>query len=74
MNLVIAALPVGVLPICPIDTNLSPYDAGNSYFCPNVYDDGSPNPYVVCCQNDRPDELGNYYSCCKPTAEKEADK
>ncbi|XP_072017360.1 uncharacterized protein [Amphiura filiformis] len=60
--------------LCPADLSLPATDPGNGYFCPDVYDDGSPNPYSECCHNDRPDELGNYHSCCKPDSESEAER
>ncbi|XP_072046113.1 uncharacterized protein [Amphiura filiformis] len=50
---------------CPIDAALEVTQPGNSYECPDLLPNGQPNEYNFCCQNDRPDENGDYHSCCQ---------
>ncbi|XP_041466025.1 uncharacterized protein LOC121416599 [Lytechinus variegatus] len=59
---------------CAIDTTLPETAAGNSYECPDTLDDGTENEFNQCCYNDRPDESGNFHSCCQDEAEKSAQK
>eukprot|EP00057_Strongylocentrotus_purpuratus_P022578 XP_011677052.1 PREDICTED: uncharacterized protein LOC757315 [Strongylocentrotus purpuratus] len=59
---------------CAIDTELPETAAGNSYECPDTLDDGTDNEFNQCCYNDRPDESGNFHSCCKDEAAKSAEK
>ncbi|XP_022086983.1 uncharacterized protein LOC110977304 [Acanthaster planci] len=59
-------LPLGVLSTqCPIDPDLDVGEPGNSYECPDTLPDGTENTYNTCCHNERPDENGDYHSCCQ---------
>jgi len=63
---VIITLPIGVLSTqCPIDPDLDVGEPGNSYECPDNLPDGTANTYNTCCHNERPDENGDYHSCCQ---------
>ncbi|XP_072182113.1 uncharacterized protein [Diadema setosum] len=59
---------------CAIDNTLPETAAGNSYECPDTLDDGTENTYNVCCWNDRPDESGNYHTCCQDESVASAEK
>ncbi|KAJ8049361.1 hypothetical protein HOLleu_02075 [Holothuria leucospilota] len=55
---------------CPVDPLLPETAPGNSYECPDLLPDGTPNDYNTCCHNDRPDSEGNFHSCCQSEEEK----
>ncbi|XP_063956616.1 uncharacterized protein LOC129262970 [Lytechinus pictus] len=58
---------------CPINPEKPASFPGNSYYCPATNEDGSPNTFTECCQNDRADDDGNLHSCCLPAEEQNAE-